>query len=250
MHEKPVALVTGANKGIGLQIAKDLAKNGLTVLIGSRNLEKGEEAARAVAGDAHAVQLDVTDAASISAAADRVRNEFGRLDVLVNNAGIASTAPPDTSFEERLRHNTPSQAPLDYIRAIYETNVFGLMAVTQAMLPLLREAPLGRIVNMGSSSGSLTLNADPHYAHRRVFGAAYSPSKTAVHAVTLAFAVELENTGIKVNAACPGFTATDLNGFRGTRTVEEGAREAVRLAMLGPDGPTGTFSEEGGTVPW
>lgn len=250
MNDKPVALVTGANKGIGLQIAKDLAKSGLTVLVGSRNVEKGEAAARIVADDARVIQIDVTDQTSIAAAADRVRSEFGRLDVLVNNAGIAGTAVPGTSFEERLNQNVPSTASMDEIKAIYETNVFGLMAVTQAMLPLLREAPAGRIVNMGSSSGSLTLNADPAFPHRQVFGAAYSPSKATVHAVTLAFAIELEKTNIKVNAACPGFTATDLNDFHGTRTVEQGAREAVRLALLGPDGPTGSLSDEAGTVPW
>lgn len=250
MHDKPVALVTGANKGIGRQIARELAAKGLAVLVGSRDLAKGEEAASDIAGDAVAIQLDVTNEASIAAAAERIQTEFGRLDVLVNNAGIASTAEPGTSFEERLKQNVPSTASMDYIRAIYETNVFGLMAVTKAMLPLLREAPAGRIVNLGSSSGSLTLNANPTFEYRHVFGAAYSPSKAAVHAVTLAFAIELENTNIKVNAACPGFTATDLNGFRGTRTVEQGARQAVRLALLGPDGPTGTFSDEDGPVAW
>ena len=250
MQDKRIALVTGANKGIGLQIAKELAQQGLTVLVGSRDLAKGEAALKGVGEGAEAIQLDVTDPSSIAVAAERIRTEFGRLDVLVNNAGIASTAAPGTPFEERLKANRPSTAPLDYVRAIYETNVFGVMAVTQAMLPLLREAPAGRIVNVGSSSGSLTLNADPNYAYRQVFGAAYSPSKTALHAVTLAFAIELETTAIKVNAACPGFTATDLNDFRGTRTVEQGAREAVRLALIGPDGPTGTLSNEGGLIPW
>jgi NAD(P)-dependent dehydrogenase (short-subunit alcohol dehydrogenase family) len=118
------------------------------------------------------------------------------------------------------------------------------------MLPLLREAPAGRIVNVSSASGSLTLNAEPTNPHRAMFGVAYSPSKTALNAVTLAFALELESTGIKVNAACPGFTATDLNNFAGTRTIEQGAREPVRLALLGPDGPTGTLSDENGPVPW
>ena len=250
MSNQPIALVTGANKGIGLQIAKDLARHGLTVLVGSRDREKGDAAAASVGADAHAIQLDVTDQASIAAAAERIRTEFGRLDVLVNNAGIASTAGPDIPFEERLKFNQPSAAPLDYVRAVYETNVFGVMAVTQAMLPLLREAPAGRIVNLGSSSGSLTLNANPTYEHRHVFGSAYSPSKAALHAITLAFAIELETTMIKVNAACPGFTATDLNGFRGTRTVEQGAREAVRLALIGPDGPTGTLSDDAGPIPW
>ena len=250
MQDKRVALVTGANKGIGLQIAKDLVKRGLIVLVGSRNIQNGEAAAKAVGNDAHAIQLDVTNQASIAAAAEHIRKEFGRLDVLVNNAGIAYGGKPGVPFEERMKTNIPSVSPLDNIRNVFETNVFGTIAVTQAMLPLLRESPAGRIVNMGSSSGSLTLNADPTYGHRRMFGAAYSPSKTAVHAISLAFAIELEKTNIKVNIACPGFTATDLNNFRGTRTVEQGAREAVRLALIGPDGPTGTFSDEAGQVPW
>ena len=149
MQDKPVALVTGANKGIGLQIAKDLAGHGLTVLVGSRDIEKGEAAAKSVGEDAQAIQLDVTDQASIAAAAERIRKEFGRLDVLVNNAGTASMAPPGTAFEERMKTNVPSTSPLDNIRGVFETNVFGVMAVSQAMLPLLREAPAGRIVNLG-----------------------------------------------------------------------------------------------------
>jgi NAD(P)-dependent dehydrogenase (short-subunit alcohol dehydrogenase family) len=246
---RPVALVTGANKGIGLQIATDLAEAGFTVLVGARNLEVGAAAARGIGPDAHAVQLDVTDHPSIAAAADRIRTEFGRLDVLVNNAGISNTEKPGTPFEEILKNSYPSSAPLDDLRAIFETNVFGVVAVTQAMLPLLREAPLARIVNVSSSSGSLTLNSDPANPHRPMFRY-YSASKTALNAVTLAFAIELEAAGIKVNAACPGFTSTNLNNFRGTRTVQEGAREAVRLALIGADGPTGTFSNEDGPVPW
>jgi NAD(P)-dependent dehydrogenase (short-subunit alcohol dehydrogenase family) len=163
MQDKRVALVTGANKGIGLQIAKDLAKQGLTVLVGSCNLANGETAATRVGEDAHAIQLDVTNAASIAGAAECISNEFGRLDVLVNNAGITSVVPPGTSFEERMKTNIPSTSPLDNIRGVFETNVFGVIAVTQALLPLLREAPAGRIVNIGSSSGSLTLNSNPNY---------------------------------------------------------------------------------------
>lgn len=250
MQDKPVALVTGANKGIGLRIAKDLAAHNFTVLVGSRNLENGETAAKSVAGDAHALQLDVTDRASIAAAAGRIRGEFGRLDVLVNNAGISHAGKPGRPLSELAASNTPSVASLDEVRAVFETNVFGVIAVTQAMLPLLREAPAGRVVNLGSDSGSLTLNSDPSYEHRNVFGAAYSPSKTALHAITLAFAIELEPTDIKVNAASPGFTSTDLNNFAGTRTVEQGAREAVRLALVGADGPTGTLSDEDGPIPW
>lgn len=249
MQDKPVALVTGANKGIGLQIAKDLAAHGFTVLVGSRNLKHGETAAKSVGVDAHALQLDVTNQASIAAAAERIRSELGRLDVLVNNAGIAQAGKPGRGFEEAMKSIKPGAASLEEVRAIFETNVFGVIAVTQAMLPLLREAPAGRIVNLGSSSGSLTLNSDATFPYREVFGN-YSASKTAVHAITLALALELESTRIKVNAACPGFTATDLNNFRGTRTVQQGAREAVRLALLDADGPTGTFSDEDGPVPW
>ncbi len=250
MEDKLVALVTGANKGIGLQIAKELAARGLTVLVGSRDLQKGEAAARSVGAGARAIQLEVTDQASIRAAAERIRRELGRLDVLVNNAGIAYAGKPGTPFEERMKTNVPSTGSLENMRAIFETNVFGVVAVTQAMLPLLREAPAGRIVNVGSSSGSLTLNSGSTYPYRHMFGLAYSPSKTALHAVSLAFANELEKTRIKVNVACPGYTATDLNEFRGTRTVEQGARQAVRLALLGPDGPTGTLSDESGPIPW
>jgi NAD(P)-dependent dehydrogenase (short-subunit alcohol dehydrogenase family) len=250
MSENRIALITGANKGIGLQIAKDLAGYGLAVLIGSRKLKNGETAAAAIGEKAHAIQLDVTDQASITAAAERIRKEFGRLDVLVNNAGIVGEFPEGTPFEERLKFNAPSQAPLSYIRSVYETNVFGVIAVTQAMLPLLREAPAGRIVNIGSSSGSLTLNANPEFQYRNIFGSAYSPSKAALSATTLAFAIELQKTDIKVNVVCPGYVATDLNDHRGYRTVEQGAKQAVKMALIGPDGPTGTFTDEDGTVPW
>jgi NAD(P)-dependent dehydrogenase (short-subunit alcohol dehydrogenase family) len=250
MHDKPVALVTGANKGIGLQIAKDLAAHGFTVLVGSRNLERGETAAKTVGVNARALQLDVTNQASIAAAAARIRNELGRLDVLVNNAGISHTGKPGRPLAEMVKSGRASVASLDEVRAVFETNVFGVIAVTQAMLPLLREAPAGRIVNVSSASGSLARNADPTNPHRAMFGAAYSPSKTALNAITLAFALDLESTGIKVNAACPGFIATDLNNFAGTRTVEQGAREPVRLALLGPDGPTGTLSDENGPILW
>jgi NAD(P)-dependent dehydrogenase (short-subunit alcohol dehydrogenase family) len=249
MHGKRVALVTGANKGIGLQIAKDLAGQGFTVLVGSRDLKNGEAAAKSVGADARAVQLDVTSDGSIAAAAERIRKEFGRLDVLVNNAGISHPGKSAKPLAEMVKSMRPSVASLDEIRAIFETNVFGVVAVTQAMLPLLREAPAARIVNVSSSTGSLTFNSDPANPRRAMFGA-YSWSKTALNAVTIAFASDLEAAGIKVNAACPGFTATDLNNFEGTRTVEQGAREAVRLALLDADGPTGTLSDDNGRVPW
>ncbi len=251
-NHKPVALVTGANQGIGLQIAKDLVKNGFTVLVGSRNFERGEKAAKEVGPDAHAIQLDVTDGASIDAAAVRVRNEFGRLDVLINNAAISNTTKkPGQSIVEYSKLVRPSNVSLAEVRAVWETNVFGPLAVYQAMLPLLLEAPAARIVNVSSGVGSLTRNSDPAYVQRQNFGPVYPASKTALNAMTLAMAIELEATNIKVNAVSPGFTKTNLNAYAGTDTVEEGAAEAVRVAMLGPEGPNGTFTHATlGTLPW
>jgi NAD(P)-dependent dehydrogenase (short-subunit alcohol dehydrogenase family) len=252
MQEKPVALITGANQGIGLQIAKELAARNFTVLVGSRDLARGEAAAKTIDGDARALLLDVTDRASIAAAAARVRHEFGRLDVLVNNAAISNTGGmAGMSVDEYSRSIRSSNVSLDEVRAVWETNVFGALAVYQAMLPLLREAPTARIVNVSSGAGSLTRAMDPANPRRGIYGPTYAASKTALNAMTVAMAIELEGTGIKVNAACPGFTKTNLNNYAGTQTVEEGAREPVRLALLGPDGPTGTFSNaEFGPFPW
>jgi NAD(P)-dependent dehydrogenase (short-subunit alcohol dehydrogenase family) len=252
MNDKPVALVTGANQGIGLQIARELAAKGFTVLVGSRNFERGQEAAKSIAGDARALQLDVTDRGSIAAAAKRVREELGRLDVLVNNAAISNTSKrPGMSIAEYAKQTRPSNVSLDEVRAVWETNVFGVLAVYQAMLPLLRETPGARIVNVSSGVGSLTRNSDPAFPYRQHFGPVYPASKTALNAMTLAMAIELESTGIKVNAVSPGFTKTALNGYEGTETLEEGAAEAVRVALLGPDGPTGTFSHAKlGQIPW
>jgi NAD(P)-dependent dehydrogenase (short-subunit alcohol dehydrogenase family) len=252
MHEKHVALVTGANQGIGLQIAKELAARNFTVLVGSRNFARGEDAAKTILGDARALQLDVTDRASIIAAARRIREELGRLDVLVNNAAISNTTKkPGQSIQDYARTTMPSNVSLDEVRAVWETNVFGVLAVYQAMLSLLRESPAARIVNVSSGVGSLTRNSDPEYPYRSTFGPVYPASKTALNAMTLAMAIELEPTGIKVNAVSPGFTKTNLNAYAGTETVEEGAAEAVRVALLGPDGPTGTFTHAKlGRLPW
>src|SRR5271154_2921839 len=251
MQAKRVALVTGANQGVGFQVAKELAAHGATVLVGSRNLERGEAAAKTIKGDARAIQLDVTNLASTAAAAERIRKEFGRLDLLVNNAAVSNTRKGSLSLHEYIKISLPSNVSLDEVRAVWETNVFGVLAVYQAMLPLLREAPAARIVNVSSGVGSLTRTADPAYPYRSIFGPGYAASKTALNAMTLAMAIELESTGIKVNAVSPGFTKTALNGYEGTETVEEGAREAVRVAMLGPDGPTGTFTHAKlGRLPW
>ena len=251
MHDRPVALVTGANQGIGFQIAKQLAEHGFTVLVGSRDLERGKETAKSLEGDCRAIQLDVTDQASIDAAAVRIRHELGRLDVLVNNAGIAHAGGAERSLADIVKTGRASVASLDEVRAVFETNVFGVIAVTQAMLPLLRKAPAGRIVNVSSGRASLALASDPSESRRReMFGVTYSASKVALNAVTLAFALDMESTNIKVNAAAPGFTVTAMNNFEGRRTAEEAAREPVRLALLGSDGPTGTFSDENGPLPW
>ncbi len=249
MQDKPVALVTGTNQGIGIQIARELAANGYTVLVGSRNFERGEEAAKSIGADARALQLDVTDQASIAAVAERIRIELGRLDLLVNNAAISHAGRPGRSLAEILQSSRASVASLDEVRAVFETNVFGVIAVTQAILPLLREAPAGRIVNVTSGVGSLTLNADPNFPYRSGFGVVYAASKTALNAITLSFAIELESTNIKVNAAGPGFTATALNNFEGIETVEQGARNPVRVA-LDVNGPTGTFTSADGPLPW
>ena len=252
MQDKPVALVTGANQGIGLQIAKDLVAHGFTVLVGSRNLARGEAAANEVGPDAHALQLDVTDQASIDAAAERVRSEFGRLDVLIQNAAISNTNRlAFQSVAEYAAATRPSNVSLDEMRAVWDTNVFGVLSVYQAMLPLLRETPGARIVNVSSGVGSLATNLNPAYAYRGIFGPVYPASKTALNALTVAMALELEGEGIRVSAVSPGYTKTNLNGYSGTETLEEGAREAVRVALLGPDSPTGTFTRwEGETIPW
>ncbi len=253
MHSKLVALVTGGNQGIGLQIARELATKDFTVLVGSRHLARGVEAAASIAGDARAIQLDVTDRNSIADAAQRIRAELGRLDVLVQNAAISNLRKTQLglSMQESAKLYVASKVSLDEVRAIWETNVFGVLAVYQALLPLLREAPAGRIVNVSSGVGSLTRNADPAFPYRKIFTPGYSASKTALNAMTLAMAIELDGTSIKVNAVSPGFTKTNLNGYEGTETVEEGAAEAVRMALLGPDGPSGSFTHATlGTLPW
>jgi NAD(P)-dependent dehydrogenase (short-subunit alcohol dehydrogenase family) len=253
MQETRIVLVTGANQGVGLQVAKELAAKNITVLVGSRNLARGEEAVKTIKGDARALQLDVTDRISIAAAAERIRKEFGRLDVLVNNAAISNTRKVQNglSLQEYAKISLASNASLDEVRAVWETNVFGALAVYQAMLPLLRLSSDARIVNVSSGVGSLTTNANPAFPYHKFYGPIYPASKAALNAITLAIMVELESTGIKVNLVSPGFTKTNLNGYEGTESVEDGSREVVRVALLGPDGPTGTFTRwEKADIPW
>jgi len=248
-NNHPVALVTGANQGVGNQIAKALAANGYIVYVGSRNLANGERAAREIGAGAHAIHLDVTQQSTIGSAAAHIEKEQGRLDLLVNNAGISHAGKPGRTLEEIMADSRPSIASLDEIRAVWETNVFGVIAVTQAMLPLLRKSSAARIVNVSSGLGSLTWISDPNCWAREHFGVVYAASKTALNAVTLAFALELEKENIKVNATSPGFTATALNNFQGTDSLEVGSREPIRVA-LETDGPTAGFTGPDGPLPW
>ncbi|MGI5244681.1 SDR family NAD(P)-dependent oxidoreductase [Dactylosporangium sp. CA-139066] len=227
------ALVTGANKGIGLEIARGLRALGMDVLIGARDPIRGKEAAAAIG--ATAVELDVTDEDSIARAASRIEV----LDVLVNNAGILLE-----------RGAPPSATPVSMLRDTYAVNVFGVVAVTTALLPALRRAPAARIVNLGSGLGSLAYASTPDHVYARNTLLAYNSSKSALSAVTLSFANELRDTAIKVNVADPGYCATDLNGHAGPRTAAQGAVAAIRLATLPDDGPTGRFFDDEGEVPW
>jgi NAD(P)-dependent dehydrogenase (short-subunit alcohol dehydrogenase family) len=241
MADKKAALITGANKGIGKDIARQLGALGMTVLVGARDAGRGEEAAaelRAGGADAHAVTLDVTDPATINAAAAKIESDYGRLDVLVNNAGIALDRGPSSASE------------IEDLRRTYETNVFGVFSVTKAFVPLLQKSEGGRIVNVSSGLGSLTGNSDPNWEFAGVKPLAYNSSKAALNMMTIIFAAELKDTPIKVNAADPGYCATDLNGHSGPRTVAQGATVAVYLATLPADGPTGGFFDENGAVPW
>jgi NAD(P)-dependent dehydrogenase (short-subunit alcohol dehydrogenase family) len=241
MSEKTIVLVTGANKGIGYEIAAGLGALGWTVGVGARDEERREAAVeklRAGGVDAFGVPLDVTDDASVTAAARLIEERTGRLDVLVNNAGVTGGGPQE-----------PTVVDPAAVRTAVETNVIGVLRVTNAMLPLLRRSASPRIVNMSSSVGSLARQTDPA-AETGPLSAAYSPSKSMLNALTIQYAKELRDTNILINAGCPGYTATDLNGFRGVRTPEQGAAIAIQLATLPDDGPTGGFFEDAGVVPW
>jgi NAD(P)-dependent dehydrogenase (short-subunit alcohol dehydrogenase family) len=248
-NKQLIALVTGANQGVGFQIAKALAGNGYLVYVGSRNLNNGEKAAADIGNNAHAIELDVTKQATITTAAARIENEHGHLDLLVNNAGISHSGKPGRTLEEVVKANRASVASLDEIRTVWETNVFGVVAVIQTMIPLLRKSAAARIVNVSSGLGSLSWIADPTTWAREHFDVVYGASKTAMNAITMAFALELEKENIKVNAVSPGFTATALNNFQGTDSVEVGSREPIRVA-LDTDGPNMAFTGPEGPLQW
>lgn len=250
-HTTTIALVTGGNKGIGYAITHQLARAGMSVLLGARDQQRGDRAAaelRAVGLDVHAVALDVTEPATIQAAADHVTERFGRLDVLINNAGV-NDAGVDGGDMRPIADTCPGT-----VRAVFEVNVVGVFAVTNAMLPLLRRSPSARIVNISSGVGSIANMTDPeHYMSRLPAMAGYPPSKSALNALTVQYAKELRADGILVNAAAPGACATEFTqhlDMHIPRSAADGAVIAVRLATLGPDGPTGGFFEDHGPVRW
>jgi NAD(P)-dependent dehydrogenase (short-subunit alcohol dehydrogenase family) len=237
---KKIVLVTGANKGIGFEVARQLATSGYTVLLGARNQRLGKEAAdKLKRDDVRYLAIDLDDAATITAAAQAIDADFGHLDVLVNNAGIVVQGD-----------GWPSSSNLDAIERTFRVNFLGTVAVTQAMLPLLRKAPTASIINVSSGLGSLTKSGDPAWTHVAAKFLGYAASKSALNMMTVQLAYELRDTSIKVNSVDPGYTATDLNQHRGTQTIPEGSAEIIRLALLSGDGPTGTFSNAQGIVPW
>jgi NAD(P)-dependent dehydrogenase (short-subunit alcohol dehydrogenase family) len=239
VNDTKIALVTGANKGIGFAIARGLGAVGFTVAVGARDETRREEAVERLRGagvDAFGVALDVTSDDSAAAAAATIDRTAGRLDVLVNNAGISGPFGDGGTQD-------PTTLDLDVVRTVLDTNVFGVVRVTNAMLPLLRRAGSPRIVNMSSTMGSLTLRTGPVMA-------AYAPSKSMLNSITAQYARRLADTNVIVNAACPGYVATDFTGFNAPRTPEQGAAIAIRLATLPDDGPRGGFFDDDGVVPW
>ena len=243
-----IALITGANRGLGLEIARQLGQSGARTLVAARDAEKGKQAAAELGAeglDAEPVVLDIESASSVEAAAEQVTNDHGRLDILVNNAGILPEA------------TTPDAAkPLDMslFRRTFETNLFGAVAVTQSFLPLLRRSPAGRIVNVSTTMGSLTDQSDPSSQYYDLVVPAYQTSKAALNGLTIALAKLLADTPIKVNSICPGWVQTDLGGPANRAAAplraDDAARIAVTMATLPDDGPSGQFVDRNGTVPW
>lgn len=242
MTEKKIALITGANKGLGFETARQLANQNVKVLIGARDETRGQESAEKLRSenlDAEFVLVDVTNEKTIEAAVKHVEENYGKLDILVNNAGIAN--------EYGL---APGEINLELIRQTFDTNFFGVVAVTKAFLPLIEKSDGGRIVNVSSGLGSLTLHSDPQSPYYDIKPLAYNSSKAALNMFTVILAHDLKDTKIKVNSADPGYTATDLNHNTGPKTVEQGASIIFDLATLSDDGATGGYFDDQGVVPW
>jgi len=243
MNTKRIALITGGNKGIGFETARQLGEQQVTILLGARDAAKGEAAAAKLRGeglDVRALPLDVTDTDSIRRAVDKVAQEFGRLDILINNAGVM--------VDDQTKK--VSEQSLDAWRTTFDTNVFGLIATTQGFLPLLRKSAAGRIVNLSSILGSNTLHSDPQSPIYDFKVPAYNVSKSAVNAYTVQLAYELRDTPIKVNAAHPGWVKTEMGGEGATMELPDGAKTSVALATLAGDGPTGSYTHMGEALPW
>lgn len=240
-----VALVTGANKGLGLEMSRQLAQQGLTVIIAARKLEAAEEAATKLKDEglhAEAIALDINNSAQIQSAVQEIKDRFGKLDVLINNAGVM--------LDGEWTISDASSVSIDTIRKTFDTNFFGLVEATQALLPLILESQSGRIVNMASIEGSLTLHADPNSPIYNSKPFAYDASKAAVNSFTVHLAHELRNTPVKVNSAHPGWVKTELGGGAATMDITEGAKTGVQLATLPDDGASGGFFHLGQPVPW
>ncbi len=244
MNDKKTALITGANKGIGLETARQLGQKNITVLVGARDISKGKAAAGELARegiDAHFVELDVSDPASVKKAAAQVEQEFGRLDILVNNAGVMKD-----NTEKKV-----SEQSLETWRETFATNVLGLIATTNAFLPLLRKSNAGRIVNLSSILGSIEFHATPGSpVYDNKDAPAYNVSKSAVNAYTVQLAHELRDTTLKVNAAHPGWVKTEMGGEGAMMEIVDGAKTSVTLATIGQDGPNGVFVHMGDALPW
>jgi NAD(P)-dependent dehydrogenase (short-subunit alcohol dehydrogenase family) len=244
---KKIAFITGGNRGLGFQTAlelKDVAK----VVIGARDLESGEQALaklRAAGVDADVLEFDVTQPASHQAAFDYFNTHYGRLDILVNNAGIAAGTFPGTGPE-----HSAADVPMALLHKVFETNFFSQVALTQALLPLIRKSPAGRIVNLSSILGSLTLQATPGSPIYDAKSFAYDASKSALNAFTIHLAYELRGTNIKVNSAHPGWVKTDMGGSQAPMELEEGGKTSYALATLPDDGPTGGYFHLGKPLPW
>lgn len=243
-NEQKIALITGANKGLGFEMARQLAQAGTTVVLGARDPQKGEAAAEKLRGegyDAQFVKLDVNKAEDHAAAAEWLQKKYGRLDILINNAGISA---------EELGSGTTSKTTADVLHRTFETNFFGPVALTQKLLPLLQKSDAGRIVNMSSILGSQTLHADPNSPIYGFKALAYDASKAALNSFTIHLAYELRDTKIKVNSAHPGWVKTDMGTDAAPMEIPEGGKTGVALALLGEDGPSGGFFHLGETLPW
>jgi len=245
MSQQKVAFITGANKGLGLETARQLGKLGIAVVIGSRDLEKGVAAAQKLKSEgtaAEAIRFDVTNPADYQAVYDFLDKHYGRLDILVNNAGIAR--------ENFLGGNQTSTTSAEVLHDTFDTNFFGAIQVTQTLLPLLRKSPAGRIVNLSSILGSLTLHATPGSPIYDAKAFAYDASKAALNSFTVHLAHELRDTKIKVNSAHPGWVKTDMGTDAAPMEIPDGAKTSVRLATLPADGPTGGYFHMNDALPW